>query len=76
MQHMLHMLLPRSAPANSTSKDVLPEAALTNLLQSRCSKKFRHIYRKAPVLKTYFNKIAGHQTSSFIKKRLQHILFL
>ena len=42
-----------------------------------CSSKqvFRNIHRKTSVLKSLFNKVAGHQNCNFIKKRLQQRCF-
>ena len=40
-----------------------------------CSKKFCNIHRKTPMLESLFNKVAGLQGCSFIKKRLQHRCF-
>ena len=39
----------------------LQKQSFTDLLQNRCSWKFRGIHRKAPVLKSRFNKVAGLQ---------------
>ena len=38
-------------------------------------KNFANFYRKTPVLDSLFNKVAGPQACSFIKKRLQHRCF-
>ena len=38
-----------------------------------CSWKFRNIPRKAPVLESPFNRLAGCKTCNFLKKRLQHM---
>ena len=42
-----------------------------------CSSKqvFRNIHRKTSVLKSLFNKVAGHQNCNFIKKRLPAKVF-
>ena len=46
--------------------------------RSRCKLflKFRNIHRKRFLLKFYFNKVAGLQACNFIKKRLQHTVFI
>ena len=41
----------------------------------RCSLKFHKFYRKAPVLESVLNKVAGLQACNFTKKRLQHWYF-
>ena len=41
----------------------------------RCSLKFCILQRKAPVLESLFNKIAGLKICNFIKKRLQRKYF-
>ena len=38
-------------------------------------KKIRNVYRKAPVLESLCNKVAGLQAWTFIKKRLQNDYF-
>ena len=40
-----------------------------------CSQKFRNIHRKAPVLESPFNRLAGFKTCNFLKKRLRHRCF-
>ena len=40
--------------------------------QKHCSQKLGKIHIRATVLKSLFNKIAGHQVYNFVKKRLQH----
>ena len=40
-----------------------------------CSLKFRKFHRKAPVLESLFNNVAGLQACNFIKKILQHWSF-
>ena len=46
----------------------------------RCSSKYLFLkinfYRKATVLESVFNKIAGLQVCNFVKKRLQHRCYL
>ena len=37
---------------------------LIDVLQNRCSKNFRNIHRKTPVLESHFNKLCGPATSS------------
>ena len=36
--------------------------------KSRCSLKFRKLYRKAPVLESVFNKVAGLETATLLKR--------
>ena len=43
--------------------------------KKRCSEKFCKFHRKIPVLKSLFNRVAGLEECSFIKKRLQHRCF-
>ena len=40
-----------------------------------CSKKFRNIHRKTPVLESPFDRLAGFKTCNFLKKRLLHRCF-
>ena len=49
--------------------------SLADVLQNNYSEKFRKFYSKTPVLEPHFNKVAGLQVWSFIKKRLQHRCF-
>ena len=51
------------------------EAASEVALKKSCSKKFRNIHRKAPVLDSLFNKVVGVKACNFIKKRFQHRYF-
>ena len=44
-------------------------------LKNVCSLKFCILQRKAPVLESLFNKIAGLKICNFIKKRLQRKYF-
>ena len=44
--------------------------------EKSCSLKFRKFYRKAPVLESLLNKIAGLKACNFIKNRVQHMFFL
>ena len=44
--------------------------SFVDVLQNTCSRKFRNIYRKTPVLESLFNKVAGN------KKGLRHRCFL
>ena len=37
--------------------------SFADVLQIRCSSKFRHIHRKTPVLESLFNKVAGLMAS-------------
>ena len=46
-----------------------------DVLQNRCSKKFRNINRKKPTSESLFNKVAGLKAPNFIKKSLQHKFF-
>ena len=41
--------------------------------EKSCSLKFRKFYRKAPVLESLLNKIAGLKACNFIKNRVKHI---
>ena len=43
--------------------------------KNRCSQKFRKFYRKTPMLESLFNKAAGRQSCSFIKKIIRHRCF-
>ena len=43
--------------------------------KKRCSWNFRKFHRKAPVLESLFNNVAGLQACNFIKKILQHRCF-
>ena len=45
------------------------------VLQNRCSWKFRNILRKTAVLESIFNKVVGLRPVTFLKKRLQHRCF-
>ena len=38
-----------------------------DVLQNRCSKKYRNIHRKTTVLEFLFNKAAAHRTSPLLK---------
>ena len=40
-----------------------------------CSKKFRNIHRKTPVLESLLIKLQAFRPSNFIKKRVQHTCF-
>ena len=44
--------------------------AFADVVQNRCSKKFRAIHRKTSVLESFLNKVAGLKTCNFIKKTL------
>ena len=37
-------------------KKALPKQPFPDVIQNRCSEKFRNIHRKTPVLETLFNK--------------------
>ena len=50
------------------------EVAVRNVLQNRCSLKFRNIHRKTPVLESLFNKVAG--LNSFFIEHLRWLLLL
>ena len=41
---------------------------LADVLQNRCSEKFRNFHRKTPMLESLFNKAAGLKAWNFIKK--------
>ena len=44
-------------------------------IKKSCSKKFRNIHRKTPVLESLFNKVAELKACKFIKKKLQRRCF-
>ena len=46
---------------------------LIDVLQNRCSKNFRNIHRKTPVLESHFNKLAGLQLHQ--KESLTQVLY-
>ena len=46
------------------------EAAIANVLQNSCSKKFRKFHRKTPVLESLFDKVVSLKAHKFIKNRL------
>ena len=48
---------------------------IADVLQKRCSYKFRNIHRKRPVLVSLFDKVAGLKVCNFIKTRIQHRCF-
>ena len=56
---------------------ILPEVYWIHkiFLKKSYSYKFRNIHRKAPVLESLFNKVAGLHVCNFIKKRLQYRSF-
>ena len=51
----------------------IQKKSFADVLQNRCSWKFRNVHRKAPVLESLFNKHAGLKTCNFFKKRLKHV---
>ena len=53
---------------------IFPEAAssLRKCSIKKCSKRFCKFHRKAPMLESLFNKIAGLKACNFIKNKLQH----
>ena len=53
----------------------LKKQPFVDVLQNRCSQKFRKFHRKTPVLESLFNKAAGLKACNFIKKRLEHRCF-
>ena len=55
----------------------LKEQLFADLLQIRCSQKFRNIHKKTPVLQPLFNKVPclSLKACNFIKKRLWHKCF-
>ena len=53
----------------------IQQHSFTNVLKSRCSKKFRKFHQKTAALEFLFNKAEGPQPCNFIKKRLQHRCF-
>ena len=55
--------------------DVYQKQSFADVLQNRCSCKFRKFHRKAPVLEWPFNKVAGLKAYQFVEKRLQHPWF-
>ena len=46
--------------------------SFADVLQNRCSKKFRKFHRKKPVLESLLNKVAVLKACNFIRKGLQH----
>ena len=56
-------------------QECFTEAALSDVLQNRCSWKFCNIHREACVLESLINKTATMKACNFIKKRLQHRCF-
>ena len=55
--------------------DVYQKQSFADVVQNRCSCKFRKFHRKAPVLESPFNKVAGPKAYQFVDKRLQHMWF-
>ena len=55
---------------------ICTEAATGVVLQNRCSQRFRKNHMKTPALKSLFAKVPGLKTCNFVRKRLQHRLFL
>ena len=53
-------------------KNLMPFA---DVLKNRYSQVFRNIHRKATVLESLLNKVAGQRASNFIKMRIQHRCF-
>ena len=49
--------------------------SFTDVFQDRCSKKFRNIHRKAPVLGSRFNKVSGLKACILIKKKTPKQVF-
>ena len=49
--------------------------SFADVLQNRCSWKFRKFHRKVVVLESLFNKVAVLTACNFIKNRLQHKCF-
>ena len=47
------------------------EQPVADALQIRCSKNFSNIHRKASMLESLFNKVAGLRPATLLKKRLQ-----
>ena len=71
---MLHML--DSACSNvkqnwGNQKLRVQEQPFADILQNRCCEKFDNVHRKAPVLESLFNKVAGFKAWNFIKNILQ-----
>ena len=46
-----------------------------DVLQNRCSYKFRKFHRKTPLIGSLFNTVAGLDAFNFIKKRLHYRFF-
>ena len=46
-----------------------------DVLQNRCSKKFRNIHRETTVLESLFSKATFIKACKFVKKRIQHRCF-
>ena len=55
--------------------ELKPQKQPLELFKKRCCKKFFKFHRKTILLKSLFNRVAGLQVCSFIKKRLQHRCF-
>ena len=53
----------------------IQQQSFTNILKSRCSKKFRKFHQKKAGLEFLFKKDEGPQSCNLIKKRLQHRCF-
>ena len=51
------------------------EQPLADVLQNRCSQKFRNIHRKTPVLKFLLNKVAGMRACNCIIKETPTLVF-
>ena len=58
-----------------TFQNCLQKLMFSDVLQNRSSLKCPNIHRKTPVLDSLFDKVAGLQTSNFIKKWLRHRCF-
>ena len=59
----------------SWATNSIQKQPFADVLQNKCSWKFRKFHRKTPVLKSLFNKVAALKACNFIKKRLQHKCF-
>ena len=53
----------------------LPKQKFLVVFRNRCFYEFRNIHRKAIVLESFFNKVAGLKDCNFISKRLQNSCF-
>ena len=58
-----------------TIRKKLQKQSFADILQNRCSQKFRKFHRKITVLESLLSLYVGLKTCNFIKRRLQHKCF-